>query len=298
MKRIVSAVLFGALFAASAFAQGDTEHLRAKQEGATKDWQRTGNEIQKENEQYLKELKEKDPAGWSKLRAQEILDAQEDLARFGYGTVFTAILDEKTMEALRTYQKRSGLPVTGDADAATLRRLMEDKAELERHIPLGPVYSFDDSNWNDFVTIDGSWFEQGKEPDAKTPVLPARVECFKSASLCIVATQSSEGSEYIHLEWFEVQRWDQFEIVTQSVDLPCGRETLQISRPDKTLLAINTAAYQNVEACTKLFGPPRGATVSRLGDGSKIMHARVAAFQTASKRIKLIPADAPGRLGP
>jgi len=37
MKRVVSVVLFGALFAASGLAQGGTEHPKAKQEGATTD---------------------------------------------------------------------------------------------------------------------------------------------------------------------------------------------------------------------------------------------------------------------
>lgn len=232
------------------------------------------------------------------MRAQEILDAQEALASFGYGTIFTATLDEKTTEALRNYQTRSSLPVTGDVDTATLRHLTEDKLELERRIPLGPVYIFGDSDWGSFVTVQGALFEQGKEANAKTPVLPARVECFKTSGLCVVATLGSEGSEYIRLGWYEIQKWDQYEIVTKSLDLPCGRETIHISRPDKTLLTINTAAYQNVEACTKMFGPPGGATVSRLGDGSKIMHARVDAFRAASNRIKLISAEAESRIHP
>lgn len=291
-----TAVLFFAVCTTSSFAQSDSARPKAKQDRATKDSQQLWNEMQEKNEQYLKELKEKDPAAWNKLRAQEILDAQEALASFGYGTVFTATLDEKTAEALRTYQTRSGLPVTGDVDSATLRHLTEDKSELERHIPLGPVYAFNDSDWNNLVTVDGTWFEQGKEPDSKTPVHPTRLECFKSARLCIIATQVSEGSEYIHLEWFDVQRWDQYEIVTQPVDLPCGRETIHVSRPEKTVLTVNTAAYKNVEACTKMFGPPTGASVSHLGDGSKIMHARIEAFRAASKRIKLISPEAQSRV--
>lgn len=296
MKRIVSIVLFGALLTTSSFAQSDSAPPKARQEGATKDSQQLWNEMQEKNEQYLKELKEKDPAAWNKLRAQQILDAQEALARFGYGTIFTATLDEKTTEALRNYQTRSGLPVTGDADTGTLRRLTEDKAELEREIPLGPVYTFDDADWKNFIKVEGLWLEQGKEPDAKTPVLPAVVECFKSAGSCTVATLGSEGSEYIRLEWYEIERWDEYEIVTKPDDLPCGRETIHINRPGKTLLVINTGAYKNAEACTKLFGPPSGESVSRLGDVSKLMHARVDALRAASNRIKLISAEAESRI--
>jgi len=296
MKRIASIVLIGALLSTSGFAQSDSSRPKDKKGGATKDSQQPWNEIQEKNDQYLKELKEKDPAAWNKLRAQEILDAQETLASFGYGTIFTATLDEKTTEALRNYQTRSGLPVSGDVDTATIQRMMRDKAELAPNIPLGPFYMFLDSDWNMFVEVKGLWLEQGKEPDAKTPVLPAVVECVKSAGLCTLANLRSEGSESIELEWFDIQRWDEYEIVTKPNDLPCGRETIHINRPGKTLLVINVAAYKNVEACTKLFGPPGGETVSRLGDASKIRDARLDAMRAASNRIKLISAEAKSRV--
>jgi hypothetical protein len=287
MKPIISIVLFAALCTSSGFAQS-----------VTKDSQQSWNEIKKQNAQYLKELKEKDPATWNRLRAQDILDAQEALASFGYGTVFTATLDDKAVEALLLYQKRSGLPVTGDVDTATVQRLTEDKAELGRHIPLGPIYTFTDPDWDNLVTIEGTRVEQGKELDARTTILPTRVECLKSTGSCIVATQTSEGSEYIHLEWFEVQRWDAYEIVTKPCDLPCGRETMHINRPSKTVLLINSSAYKNVEACTKLFGPAGADSVVRLDDGRKIINARVKAFRAASNRIKLISAEAQNRIGP
>ena len=176
MKRIVSIVLFGALFAASSFAQSDSAGPKAKQGGATKDSQQALNEKQEENEQYYeglkKELKEKDPAAWNRLRAQEILDAQEALASFGYGTIFTVTLDEKTREALRNYQTRSGIPVTGDVDTATRRRLTEDKSELERRIPLGPVYIFGDSDWNSLVTVEGFCLSRARN-------LTPKLRCFQ-----------------------------------------------------------------------------------------------------------------------
>jgi Putative peptidoglycan binding domain len=298
MKRFVSIVLFGGLFAAASFAQSEPAHLKPKQEPTTKDSQQTWNEIVEKNEQYLKELKVKDPAAWKKLRAQEILDAQETLARFGYGTTFTATLDEKTAEALRRYQTRSNLPITGDVDTATVRRLTQDKLAIEPRIPSGPVYMFQDSDWNDFVKVEGLWLEQGKDSDAKSPVLPAVVECFRSSGTCILATVGSEGSTYIRLEWYDVERWDEYEIVTKPDDLPCGREIIHINRPGKELLSINTAAYKDVEACTKLFGPPGGETVSRLGDVRKIMNARVDAMRAASNRIKIISAEAEERIKP
>jgi hypothetical protein len=244
--------------------------------------------------QYLKELKDlkqKDPAAWNRMRALDILQAQEILATFGYGTLFTATLDERTAEALRKYQARNGLPVTGDVDDATLRSLNENKLELQRDVPLAPRYSFGDFPSTGFVTVTGVRLQQGKEPGANTPLLPARVECLKDIGECIVATLQSEGSENIHLNYYEVQKWDRYEIIAVC-DLPCGRETIHIDRPGKTLLVINMGTYENLKACTQLFGPPGGTTVIRLGDSEKITNARWDALRAAESHIKLMSSDA------
>jgi peptidoglycan hydrolase-like protein with peptidoglycan-binding domain len=75
-----------------------------------------------------------------------VLAAQQGLGQFGYGTVFTAILDAKTQEALRSYQRRNGLPVTGDMDGPTWAHLQEDKSALEPKMTMGPLYMFLDSD--------------------------------------------------------------------------------------------------------------------------------------------------------
>jgi hypothetical protein len=277
MKHITDALVI-VLLVSSGFAQSPLQ-LGTDQEPRV-------NEL----EHSWKELRAKDPAAWNKFKASLLLDAQKALAEFGYGTVFTAALDDKTQEALRTYQRRNGLPVTGDMDGRTWVRLQEDKSALGQDIPLGPLYMFSDSDWNNFVKVEGAWLEQGKEPDAATPLKTAVVECMKPANICVAA--NSDGTGYIQLEWFAIERWDKYEITTQPNDLPCGRETIRITKPDRTLLAINTAAYKNVEACTNLFGKPSEQMVSRLGDERKIIDARLRAFRSASDRILLVSPEA------
>lgn len=241
-------------------------------------------------QQAWRDLQRKDPAAWAKQKADLVFDAQQTLAKFGYGTLFTAILDERTRDALRSYQRRNGLPVTGDVDGPTWFQLQDDSSALEPHMAIGPLYVFLDSDWDNFVRVEGAWLEQGKKPDANTPFTSAVVECSKSAHLCVAA--NSDGSGYIKLEWFDIERWDQYEIATQPNDLLCGRETLRITRPDKTLLAINTGAYKNVEACTNLFGSPGQESVSRLDDFQKVLNARLRALRVAQDRIKLISPEA------
>jgi Putative peptidoglycan binding domain len=248
----------------------------------------------KEMEQQWKELRAKDSAAWDKFKASLVLDAQEAFAEFGYGTVFTATLDDRTKEALRKYQGRSGLAVTGDLDARTWIRLQDDKSALHTDIPLG-VYMFLDSDWNSWVRVRGDWLQQGKEPDANTPEKPALVECLKSAGMCVMVTANS--SDYLNLAYFEIERWDAYEITTRPLDLPCARETIRISKPDQTVLDVNTAAYENSDACTKLFGKQGEQMVSRLGDPAKIRHAKLTALRAARDRIELISPEAKHRAG-
>jgi hypothetical protein len=231
-----------------------------------------------------KEMEKKDPAGWAEFKTSIVLDAQQSLARFGYGTVFTSVLNDKTRDALRNYQKRNRLPTSGDIDVQTWMLLRDDESMLEASLPFLPTFMFLDSEWNDFVKVEGVWLEQGKEPDAATPNRTGIVECTKSVRICIAATTSALDN--VRLEWFEIERWDEFEIATKPSDLPCGRETIRVTRPDKTLLVINTAAYKNVEACTKLFGTPTPPMVSRLGDGMILMNLKLDAYRAASDRIK------------
>jgi hypothetical protein len=201
----------------------------------------------RESERAWNVMKQKDPSGW----AQTVLESQESLAKFGYGTLFTGRLDDRTKGALRAYQNRNVLPPTGELDYATWMRIQLDSAALRPDIPIDPMYMFSDSDWDNVLTAEGVWLEQGKEPTDKTPLTSVRIECIKSNRMCIVATH---GATLIHLQYLTVERWDRFEIETQPDDLPCGRENIHISRPEKAVLSINTAVYQNVEACTKLLG--------------------------------------------
>jgi len=245
----------------------------------------------KELEKMWNEAKQKDPQGW----ARSVLDAQENLAKFGYGTLFTAKLDEKTKEALRAYQRRNSLPATGDLDFATWSQIQHDSAALWLDIPLGPPYMFNDVDWDSVFTVEGIWLEQGKEPSESTPLRAARIECFKANRTCIAATR---GDTLIHFQYLDVERWDRDEIATRPDDLPCGREYIQINRSQKAVLSINTAVYKDKEACTKLFGSAGEPLVSRLGDARKLMNARLKAHRAASDRVLVVPAEARSLEGP
>src|SRR2546430_7224911 len=121
MNRIAGLAMAVVLLGPFAFAQSSSVRVAASLERQVK-----------ELEKQWTELRSTDPAGWDKFKASTVLGAQEALAKFGYGTVFTAVLDEKTKVALRSYQARNGLPATGDVDVRTWIRLQEDRSALER----------------------------------------------------------------------------------------------------------------------------------------------------------------------
>ena len=279
MKPITVVVLVLALFTPQGFGQSPL-HLTADEE-------RRANEL----EHNWKELRVKDPAAWDQFKASIVLQTQEDLAEFGYGTVFTAALDDKTKGALRKYQDRSGLPVTGDLDERTWVRIQDDKSALHPDITFG-MYSFLDSDWNSSVRVRGAWVEDGKEFDANTPYQPALVDCVKSARMCMTVTANS--ADYLNPGYFEIERWDADEIMTKPLDLPCGRETILLTKSDRTVLDINTA--KNSGACTRLLGQGH-KVVSRLADPASIRGARLKALRAARDRVMLISPEAKERAG-
>jgi Putative peptidoglycan binding domain len=232
----------------------------------------------------------RDPGSW----ARSLLDSQQALARFGYGTLFTAKLDDRTKEALRSYQGRNHLTATGDLDFATWQRIQRDEASVEADIPIGPMYLFNDQDWDNLLTAQGIWLEQGKEPTSGTPLKTTRIECFKPNKVCVAATH---GATLITIQYLNVARWDKFEIETEPDDLPCGREYIQINRSQKTVLTVNTAAYKNEEACRKLFGPPGKPMVSRLADDEPLLNVKLKALREARDRILVIPSEAKERVG-
>ena len=254
---------------------------------------KTRSSAQKSADKVLEEsfnIIQNDPRSW----AESLLESQQALAKFGYGTLFTARLDDRTKDALRQYQAHSGLPVTGDLDFATWMRVQKDEMSMARSIPMGPSYIFNDSDWDNILSAQGIWLEQGQEPEPSTPVRAARIECFKSSKQCIAVTH---GETLISIQYLDVERWDKFEIETRPDDLPCGREHIEINRSQKSILTVNTAAYKNDEACTKLFGPPGKPVVSYLADAAALRDVISKSYLEAHDQILLIPADAKERAG-
>ena len=111
--------------------------------------QATAQRIQEE-----KELAKLNPEEFRLL----VLGTQIFLGRFGYGVgPFTGEFDQRTQEALRAYQKYTGISETGTINKETLKHLTDDNGILDRILPFLPQFEFEDKNWPETVSAHGTW---------------------------------------------------------------------------------------------------------------------------------------------
>jgi hypothetical protein len=124
-------------------------------------------------------------AEWDKMRGSDatqlakwqdkmVLMAQVTLGRFGYGTKFTAVLDQATQEALRTYQAYKGIPVSGQLDSLTFFALTDDDKIADQHFVDFGDYQF---LWRDgYFSGTGAW---DRLNDSEYSVRSTQLECEK-----------------------------------------------------------------------------------------------------------------------
>jgi peptidoglycan hydrolase-like protein with peptidoglycan-binding domain len=188
-----------------------------------------------------------DPKQWRGIVAM----TQMTLGRLGYGTgPFDGRQDEKTRSALRQYQVNNRLPTTGDLDMDTLKKVFEDEEVLES-VPVSlPFYYFSDQFWDSYVFAEGTWvIENDKQA---FPLQATSIHCNRQWNHCIDATaEVMMGNQlFVDIDYYEVERWDEHEIVTKPKENLCTRYTLRLSRSQKTVtgLRITTTTGKGCES--------------------------------------------------
>lgn len=208
----------------------------------------------------------KDPEKFRTL----ITGVQIFLGRFGYGIgPFSGKLDEGTKNALSTYQKNVGLPVTGDVNFKTLQRLTEDDQVLNRIVPYLPPFQSRDEKWETWIDVQGSWMlKEGNNDDV---LRTSRITCMREFQRCIDSTASlvNGNAPYlkVHTHVYDVKEWDEHKIVSQPYDGEgCAISILRISK--KPLVVTRFVTVQSSPgACMKVKPEDRQYV---LDDGPKI----------------------------
>lgn len=217
------------------------------------------------------------------FRAKTTLHSQVILGRFGYGTLFTGILDDRTRDALGTYQRKNGLPVTLDVDAITYYALTKDDDAAEKQVTVLPKFAlyFHDS----YVSADGVWDHMNK---SESSVQSSHLECHRESGTCLEADASlieilGSPGIFSKLGQYQVTKWDAYEVVAEDATADCERDQLLINQQEKSVTIISTPTYKN-QGCKELLGKPETVTY-HLIDGAQLYTNRLAATQKGKTNL-------------
>lgn len=190
----------------------------------------------------------------SKEGSMTITLMQMILMRMGYfePLVMTGEIDERTTNALFLYQKNIGLPVTGELNLNTIESLFKDSELFDSKHVILPSNSFGDNFWNTFFVASGTWAFENSNEIMEEPIQGTKITCDRSPGYCLEITAIFRGRVLdLSSEIYDIQRWDDHEIVTKPYDEKCVRYILRINRQAKTVRKIRTI-LNKPNICDKL----------------------------------------------
>jgi hypothetical protein len=154
---------------------------------------------------------------------------QRALGMLGYGTTFTGRMDGRTIEALREYQRHNNMTVGGSITYDVVRKLLVDgKAAKTEPIPLPPSHTELDQWEKGFVSVSGTWVNDGDSEPAMPRV--SQITCYKDGGFCIEAiAMMFMGTLKADSDLLEIERWDDVEIVTKPLQANCTRTITRIN---------------------------------------------------------------------
>jgi hypothetical protein len=229
----------------------------------------------------LATLKRTDPKAYEYQNTQLLLEMQMTLAKFGYGTRFTGVLDAATRSALKEYQQYNHLADTGELDEATWSTIQHDEEAIgPAYRPSLPKFGF--LAWDDFFMASGAWFAKD---EAQPEPTPATIECYKDLGQCVEAYSLS--SAVLQIDTYRIARWDEIEIIAESQSL-CGRASLNIGFQAHSVLHIGMSDTTKAECRTPPFDKPH-VEVMRLGDGWDWWEKKISVDAAAKRKVIRIP---------
>lgn len=225
-------------------------------------------------EDRIKTLKEED---WQ----WEIAGAQELLARFGYGTIFTGELDSRTKTALSEYQQRQSLPVTSNLDCPTILKInsqdrLAHPLTLDDLLLEGNGKAHVDEWQNGIAFVKGTWTITNDK--MANPLQVSDVTCLRDQMKCREVTATifngnvfGKQSPLLTLleEEYSIERWDKYEIVTRPKDTNCTRYVLRFNRVQRQVTGTRSTIHSE-GACE---GVERKEYSLVLADGNDVVTA-------------------------
>jgi hypothetical protein len=196
----------------------------------------------------IEKLKKENPKEYEEMKKDFVFTAQLVLAGLGFGIgPFDGILDDKTKSALRTYQKKRNIPETSDPlSFDTVEQLKADMDTSEYHpISLPGFHVFTDLWDKGYVSASGTWVLSNDRMGE--PEQTSKINCSRNLNTCteaiaIVQGKGSDRRLFIDTDTYEIERWDDHEIVTKPLQTAfgCVRYLRRINRLQKSVTGIRS----------------------------------------------------------
>jgi phosphoribosyl-dephospho-CoA transferase len=172
----------------------------------------------------------------------------------------------KSMESLDKDEELSK-KIGDKATALENKQAEKNKGKLskiEKSISLG-TFSFSDYGY-DMVTADGTWIS---DTELAYPVQASHIICMKDFMLCTEAFGqiSEDGYLFVSNELYDIQTWNDREIVTKPSDFGCTRYIMRFDRMQKQVTQTRTTI--STEGICQ--GMQKEPIHLYLGDGFKVL---------------------------
>jgi len=189
-------------------------------------------------------LRRQQPLQYQQVRDGFTLLTEMLLGRLGYDVgPFDGVLDNRTKSGIREYQKAHNIPDTGDPfnfDTVQAVRL-DDQMLNSSPISLQPKRVFVDQWTRGFVSADGTWTVAGE--DLPSSEQTSSISCDRSQAVCRESTArvSRSGTARllsVDVYTYEIERWNDEEIVTKPLQFGCSGTMHRWIRSEKSVTGV------------------------------------------------------------
>ena len=193
--------------------------------------------------------------------------------------------DKTTEASLRRYEARRKLPVTGNPlSYETQNKMVEDIVVLDTEQVTLASSRISLTFWNRFVSAQGTWTLKGEPAASRRQA--TTIECSRQTNRCIEANATLDRFFGPHLsatiETYEIERWDEHEIITAPLEFGCVRYVKRINRAQSSVTGIRSRINADRQECKILDQDEKHLLLS---DGVQVSTAALQQMEIAKRSI-------------
>ena len=220
------------------------------------------------------------------------------LGRLGYDVgPFDGVLDDRTRRAVRRYQSDRNVPQTGNPFSFDTVQAVRADEELVNASPirLRPKRVFTERWDRGDVSADGTWTVVGEA--MAWPEQTSNITCERAQAVCREATALISGTGFrrtltIELHTYEIERWNDEEIVTKPLQFGCSGTVRRWNRTQKSVTGVRSVT-SNEGSCREL---ERVELALVLEDGHEVSRQLIERQQEAWRHIMRVSPEVVKRL--